>query len=99
MITHKVPPSTCPVCGTQMDAATAVEDPDGSGPEPGSLGVCWYCATILEYDANLELTKVTDGKRKEDLRKLPGLRLAYELCRERIEENKKRRRPERHEKS
>ena len=84
MITYKIPPSVCPVCGTQMEGATSLEDEDRSGPTPGALGICWYCATILKYGENLELMKVSDSDRKQYLRESPALRVALQVCQERI---------------
>jgi hypothetical protein len=84
VITYDVPASKCPVCEVERGAATSVHDKDGKGPTPGALTVCAYCAAVLQYDANLQLRKVSDGRREQYLRQSPELRLAVACCEELI---------------
>lgn len=50
--TH-TPLSSCPACGTELDAAGG-SDKAGQ-PKPGDLSVCINCATILQFDEQLHL--------------------------------------------
>lgn len=47
--THEVPPTPCPSCAKNLDAATGV----GHRRRPGvrsSVGVCAYCAELLVFN-------------------------------------------------
>ena len=46
--------SPCPSCKANLDAATKFAGPAG-GPKPGDLSVCFYCGSMLEFDASLRL--------------------------------------------
>lgn len=49
--------STCPYCGRENEALTAL---DGSeGPEPGALNLCPYCARWSTFTELLTLRKLT----------------------------------------
>lgn len=51
--TEPTPPCRCPNCGRELDAATNFR---GAVPRPGDLSLCCYCATLLEFGADLHLT-------------------------------------------
>lgn len=52
--TYRLPSSSCPKCGEQLDAATVAESPT-AGPAPGDITVCAYCAGVLQFGPQLEL--------------------------------------------
>lgn len=45
--TFDTPGLVCPVCHTELDAATNVED--DQAPKPGDVTICVYCATVMEF--------------------------------------------------
>lgn len=59
-------PSTCPVCGNKLDAATHVKEKE-IVPAPGDISICFYCATVSMFDENLKLEQMTN----EQFAKLP----------------------------
>lgn len=53
----EVPKHPCGHCGELMDAAT---NGDGQKPKPGDYAVCWACANVNRFDAELRLVRVTE---------------------------------------
>lgn len=64
----KIPftPPICPTCHELLDGFSAVSEP-GSTPAPGSLTVCAYCITPLEFDADLKLQVLDMDKLPTDV--------------------------------
>lgn len=69
-----VVPTACPVCETNLDAASCPKDAKAR-PQPGDLSVCIRCATILCFvgarggvtvrkATNLELATLGDDERE-----------------------------------
>ena len=56
----------CPWCDAEMDAATSI-DPGSRAPQPGDFTVCFHCAQITRFDADLQMAKVTDADVREHL--------------------------------
>lgn len=50
----RVAPSTCPVCGKHLDAATNPEDPSARS-EPGDVSICLWCQSVLIFGEDLAL--------------------------------------------
>jgi hypothetical protein len=44
----------CPECGYELDASTKVEGEKGA-PEPADVTVCFGCAALLQWDAEMKL--------------------------------------------
>ena len=47
----------CPTCNELLDAATPVSE-KGVEPKVGDISVCLYCASILEWDENMDLIPI-----------------------------------------
>ena len=62
---HRLPLTLCPWCGYKLDAATNMTGE--GGPEPGDLTLCFKCASPLQFDADMRLAKITNGKLREHL--------------------------------
>ena len=52
--TTRLPASTCPSCGLELDATTGVGE-----PVPGDLSICGRCAEVLVFDKDLHQAKAT----------------------------------------
>jgi hypothetical protein len=50
----QLPKQHCPVCGYELDAATCASD-KVSRPKPGDVSICFKCANILVFDADMKL--------------------------------------------
>jgi hypothetical protein len=61
--TTRVPASTCPACGRQVDAASPVDH--HTKPEPGNLAICLYCGHLMAYADDLSLRHLTDAEMHE----------------------------------
>jgi hypothetical protein len=61
----RTPLSPCPVCDTQIDAATAAFSMQS--PNPGDFSICVECGAVLRYDGELQLRWVS----WEELEALP----------------------------
>lgn len=61
----RVPQSTCPVCGTLLNAASFFTGE--SSPRPGDLSVCIECTAILVFQADLTVQGISE----EELESLP----------------------------
>ena len=48
----------CPNCEAMLDGFTGINTDENPGP--GSLTVCAYCGTALEYDNALQLRKASE---------------------------------------
>jgi hypothetical protein len=46
----KLPDQDCPHCGKKIDHTLSLE---GAIPEPGDVGICWYCGEPLIFDDTL----------------------------------------------
>ncbi len=68
---HRTPASKCPCCDAKLDAATGIGG--DTPPDPGSFSICSYCKSLLVYDNDLALRKVTN----EDLDELDPEKLAF----------------------
>jgi hypothetical protein len=69
---------SCPICGTQIDAATRIQVNDGQGPVPGAFTWCVYCAAALIFERkpatkDLRVRRV----RASDLRKLSAGKIEW----------------------
>ena len=64
--THKVPGSPCPECNTLNDAATGLGG--AQAPCEGDICICFSCATVLSYDKDMKLQKMS----KEQIQKIPS---------------------------
>lgn len=75
--TPKTPRTGCPVCLQALDAAS---DRQRNTPRPGDVSVCMYCATALEFGADMRpvlLTQATsDGLSQDTLDQLEQYRRA-----------------------
>lgn len=58
MNAYEIQPTSCHVCGYEMDRSTAVQD-DGIGPQEGDISVCIRCGAIGVFDANTKLREPT----------------------------------------
>ena len=56
MTTYHFPLTSCPVCHSQLDAATNVVGK--GGPEEGDLTMCAECTAVLVFKANLSMEVV-----------------------------------------
>ena len=50
MRTYRTIESRCPVCRTELSAATSTEDVPTRGPWPGDFSLCFDCGAMLRYD-------------------------------------------------
>lgn len=53
----EVPRHPCGHCGVPSNGAT---NGDGKKPKPGDYAVCWACANVNRFDAELRLVRVTE---------------------------------------
>ena len=60
----KIQEDFCPTCGSQLDAATGLNDPEQL-PSKGDVSLCAYCGELLEYSDNLVLIKMRPGSLDE----------------------------------
>lgn len=58
MSAHRLKPSRCPECKKTLDAASGIDTDDS--PTPGSVSVCHYCGTLLEFSPKLKLCRMKD---------------------------------------
>lgn len=49
--TIRLSPQVCPHCGHAIDATTGWGHE--TGPAPGDISVCMYCAELVAFDENL----------------------------------------------
>jgi hypothetical protein len=63
--THRTPRTVCPYCDNVFDAATGVDAK--RSPRPGDISLCIDCASPLQFDANLQLAKITDAELRAGL--------------------------------
>ncbi|MES2569435.1 MAG: hypothetical protein V4710_05200, partial [Verrucomicrobiota bacterium] len=52
-----IPPSACPACGKILNSASGVNE--AFVPDPGTISVCFDCAEISEFDADLKLVPLS----------------------------------------
>lgn len=64
---RELPPSACPDCGYQTDAATSATKSEESRPSPGDVSICMRCSAFLRFDDNMHLVALTSL----ELRELP----------------------------
>lgn len=50
--------SKCPECHADADGATCVDKP-GAGPKAEDLSMCLYCGTLLVFNADLSVRRLT----------------------------------------
>jgi hypothetical protein len=57
MKTTRLDPHSCPVCQTNLDAAS---DPtvENNVPSPGDITLCFYCESLCEFDRDMKLKQV-----------------------------------------
>ena len=56
-----LPPSACPKCGYEFDAATVCDEKDPeqkARPKPGDLSICLKCGTALQFTETMMLEAV-----------------------------------------
>lgn len=68
METHYRHQAPCPACGQSNDCATGVRD---EPPKPGDITICFYCAHIGKYDADLSIIDMNESERTALLRSDP----------------------------
>lgn len=67
----ELPASKCPWCEHVLDRAL---DPTGDAtPKPGDLSVCGACTSILQFDDDLMLVKVSDENLSQCMDEHPEL--------------------------
>jgi hypothetical protein len=54
----------CPKCHAKVDAVTAI-DGEQRMPEPGDVGVCSICGSLMIYDAGDVIRSPTDAEMRE----------------------------------
>lgn len=55
-----MPVTTCPKCGRKTDRALHTQGKET--PTSGDLSICFECGTLAEFDENLTLMPIDDGK-------------------------------------
>ena len=60
---YQIEPSGCPVCFRKLDGTTCLTA--DAKPKSGDVSVCFYCASLLEYDENLNVIKMTEKTMRE----------------------------------
>lgn len=60
-----VPESSCRNCLASLNDATGL---DHRSPTPGSISVCWFCATVAIYADDLTLRRPNDEELEQLLR-------------------------------
>ena len=58
----QTPDAYCAACGKRLNATGPISDPDGQGPDPGSITVCVGCGAILIYRADMRLRFLTPAE-------------------------------------
>lgn len=61
--TTRLPADYCPWCGYLIDAASPLEGK--ATPKPDDITICLSCGSILQFDFNLKIQKITDQKVRE----------------------------------
>lgn len=61
--THKCLQGPCPQCGASLNRATNMENQ--RAPTADDLMICIYCATILVYQADLQLRRLSESERAQ----------------------------------
>lgn len=72
----RVPASACPTCGTGLDAAADIHDPDAL-PSPGDPTLCLHCGDLLVFTPSRSVRRPTVFERAE-LMALPEVRQAVD---------------------
>ncbi len=64
--------SDCPTCGADLNAATAMSDPESS-PSPGDLSLCIKCGELLVFDQDIKLALMSERVKQKIQKKDPAL--------------------------
>lgn len=65
MPTHPQPPGNCPECHHKFDRCTNTTN-EFAGPAAGDLSVCIECGTMLIFESDLSVRRLT-GREFEEL--------------------------------
>lgn len=60
----RIQEDACPACSSALDAASDLDGDDR--PKEGDVSVCFYCAAVLQFDADLRL-RVFEGELEDDV--------------------------------
>jgi glutaredoxin len=52
---NEVTPASCPYCKEVMDRAAGMDE---EPPSPGMLAICIFCASLSQYDDDMQLVPV-----------------------------------------
>lgn len=52
---YRIPKTTCPACGFEAEHSVAADSAEFRAPEAGGVAVCWGCAAVLVFRADLSL--------------------------------------------
>lgn len=58
-MTTRTKVSQCMACFKVYDAHSQILDKEDAAPKEGDFSICLYCATICEFDADLNLVPAT----------------------------------------
>jgi hypothetical protein len=61
---HKVITDPCPNCGYEIHMHSNTKE-DESGPAPNNLSLCYQCLTLIKFDNDLKLVKLTEDEYKQ----------------------------------
>lgn len=78
---------TCLGCGKTLDSSTPVGGKNIL-PDPGSVSVCWYCATVCFYDANADgdlYLRLPTGQEQRELDADPMVGKMVEMVKARLQ--------------
>ena len=79
--TTDVTATTCPSCGSFMDAATNASKSGKPRPTPGDFSLCFGCGQALRFDEHLEPLVALDSELAELGDELPRFRRTQSLLR------------------
>ena len=60
LLDTRVPESSCPNCGKQLDAALSTED--DHKPSPGAFTICMDCRHLCAFAEDMGLRELTDDE-------------------------------------
>lgn len=64
MQSNKMPKSFCIGCGVELNAAFLGEGGDVK-PKPDDFTICVYCGTVMGYNEDLTLRRLSEGEEAE----------------------------------
>lgn len=83
-MSYQTPASSCPSCGTTVDASTSVAG--DHAPSPGDVSICMYCGHLMAFADDLTLRPLTDKEMLEcagDMRILRAQRVRLAVMKQR----------------